>query len=263
MTHKILIKAQSIGVHIPTYLPGERRLLSHPRELISKLYFSHTSRDMKTVLKGISFELLAGQRLGLIGENGAGKSTLLRVLSGVYRPAEGQLTVNGATQGLFHISLGMDMEGTGLENIYLRGLQMGLKMPDIRSMVEGVVEFSDIGEAINRPVGTYSTGMLLRLAFAISTMIKPDILLLDEWIGAGDARFRTKAEFRMNALVDKSRGLVIATHNETLMKNVCTHGLVLGKGRQLFYGAVDEALKFYRQELARGARAAAAQNTNT
>ena len=187
-------------------------------------------------------------RLGLIGANGAGKSTLLRVLAGIYAPTEGQVNVNGTATGLFDISLGMHPEATGLENIYLRGLQMGLGLKRIKDLVEDVIAFSELQDDIEKPFNIYSAGMRLRLAVAISTMITPNVLLLDEWIGAGDAHFRKKVQARMDSLVENSSGLVIATHNANLMKSLCTHGLVLKKGKMVFRGNLEAALDCYQQQ---------------
>lgn len=248
---RILIETKHLSLDVPYFQPKDRKLLSNPIRLLTDFYVSRTSRTVTTILDDISFTLHAGERLGVIGANGAGKSTLLRLLAGVYAPTRGECIINGNAQGLFHISLGMDMEGTGIENIYLRGLQMGLTLKHIKFLVQDVVEFSELGDHIKKPINTYSTGMMLRLAFAISTMIEPDILLLDEWIGAGDANFREKAEARMNSLVDKSRGLILATHNPGLMKKLCTKGLVLHKGRVAFYGELEDAQKFFTVQSAK------------
>ena len=143
----------------------------------------------------------------------------------------------------------MHPEATGLENIYLRDLQMGLGLKATRSLIPDVTAFSELEENIYKPLAAYSTGMRLRLAIAVSTMIEPDILLLDEWIGAGDARFSAKVQKRMTSLLEASRGLVLATHNTGLMKSLCTHGLVLDKGRLAFYGTLTDAQKFYSSEI--------------
>ena len=232
-------------LRVPVFLPDDRQLLSSPRKFLTDLYFSRSRRGIVTILDNVSFRLMAGERLGIIGANGAGKSTLLRVIAGIYAPTEGQVKVNGTVRGLFDISLGMHPEATGLENIYLRGLQMGLGLKRIKDLVEDVIAFSELQDDIEKPFNTYSTGMSLRLAVAISTMIAPDILLLDEWIGAGDAHFRNKVKARMDRLIEKSRGLIIATHSTGLMKSLCTHGLVLSKGKVVFCGDLDEALRCY------------------
>lgn len=230
------------------FRPKDRQLLSNPGRFLTDLYFSRTYREIVTILDNISFTVFQGERLGLIGANGAGKSTLLRVLAGIYSPSSGALDVHGTAKGLFSISLGMYPEATGVENIYMRGLQMGLKLTEIKEMVPEVVAFAELEDAIENPLNTYSTGMRTRLAFSISTMIEPDILLLDEWIGAGDARFRDKVQARMNGLVEGSRGLVLATHNTGLMKRLCTKGLVLSKGKMIFCGDLEEALDVYANE---------------
>lgn len=242
---KPLIEAKSVTLHVPVIKPNERSLLANPARLLTDFYLSRSKRSFATLLDRVSFTLMPGERLGLIGANGAGKSTLLRVLAGIYTPSAGRLTVNGTAKGLFDISLGMHPEATGLENIYMRGLQMGLGLKQIRALIPEVLEFSELGEHIEKPLATYSTGMRLRLAIAVSTMIEPDILLLDEWIGAGDARFNAKVKQRMMGLVEGSRGLVLATHNVALMKSLCTHGLVLEGGKAAFLGPVEDALTFY------------------
>lgn len=240
-----LISVRDLSFSIPVFYPDDRSLLSNPSRFLTDLYFGRRRRSTALILDGISFELAPGQRLGLIGANGAGKTSLLRVLAGIYAPSSGQLTVNGAAKGLFDLSLGMEPDATGLENIYLRGLQMGLSLSRVRALVEEVIDFSELLNDIEKPLHTYSAGMRTRLAVAVSTMIEPDILLFDEWIGTGDARFREKVEARMNALVQNSRGLIIATHNEALMKSLCTDGLVLAQGRMMFFGELQQALDRY------------------
>ena len=246
---KPLMVADKLYLTAPIFVPDDRQLLSNPRRFLSDLYLSRTKRGVTTILRGISFTLNPGDRLGLIGANGAGKSTLLRMLAGIYAPSDGELTINGSTHGLFDIAMGMIQEATGLENIYLRGLQMGLSVAEIQARVTHIAEFAEIGDAIDKPFGTYSTGMRLRLAFAIATMVDPDILLLDEWIGAGDERFRRKAKRRMDELVENSRGLIIATHNLNLMKSLCTHGLVLHGGQVVMSGTVSEAYEYYEAKI--------------
>lgn len=242
-----LISARNMSLMVPTYKPSQRDLLTNPGRLLADLYLTRDKRETITLLDRLNFTLHPGERIGIIGPNGAGKSTLLRVIAGIYPVSEGELTLRGTAQGLFDVRFGMDFQGTGLENIYLRGLQMGLRLKEIRELIPSVVEFSELEESINDPIRIYSTGMLLRLGFAISTMIEPDILLLDEWIGSSDARFREKTQARMNELVDNSRGLVLATHNITLMQALCDRALVLIKGRLVFDGAVADAQEYYQK----------------
>jgi len=248
-----LIQAKDVSLDAPYFQLGTQKLSLNPISILTSLYTAKAKKKYARILEGVTFTLKPGDRIGLIGHNGAGKSTLLRVLSGIYPHSDGSLDIQGSITGLFHISLGMNMEGTGVENIYLRGMQMGLSIAEIRELAPKVVEFSELYDHINKPISTYSTGMMLRLAFAISTMITPDILLLDEWIGAGDALFKDKAEERMQEIVAKSNGLVLATHNNTLMKRLCNKGLVMHSGRVMFQGAIDDCLDYYNtdyQELA-------------
>ena len=242
---KPLIDARNISLVVPVISPDDRQLLANPKSFLTDFYMAKTTRAYSVILDDVSFQLNPGERLGLIGANGSGKSTLLRMLAGIYQPTTGELIVNGSAKGIFDISLGMNAEATGLENIYMRGLQMGLKLAEIKALVPGIVGFAELEEAIDNPYNTYSSGMRLRLAFSVSTMVDPDILLLDEWIGAGDARFRDRVKVRMDAIVEKSRGLVLASHNTGLMKSLCSHGLLLSKGKMVFLGDLDEALECY------------------
>ena len=245
---RLLLKAENIGLDIPFFQAGQIKTSLNPVRILSGLYFNQAKKNYATILNNVNLSLRSGDRIGLIGHNGAGKSSLLRVLAQVYPLTRGRLEINGTTKGLFHISLGMNMEGNGKENIYLRGMQMGLTMEEIRDLVPEVIEFSELQDHIHKPIATYSTGMMLRLAFAISTMIRPDILLLDEWIGAGDSVFKDKAEKRMNDIVTYSNGLIIATHNDNLMKRVCNKGLVMFNGEAVFSGAIDDCIKYYHSE---------------
>lgn len=240
-----LIECKAVSLQVPVIAAAQRNLMANPLRIFSDLYVARSRRHFVTVLDRVSFNLLPGQRLGLIGPNGAGKSTLLRVLAGIYEPTEGTLRIRGSAKGLFDISLGMHREATGVENIYIRGLQMGLPLHKIRDLIPSVMEFCELGKDIEKPLGTFSAGMRLRLAVAVSTMIEPDILLLDEWLGTGDAAFNAKIKVRMMKLVEKSKGLVIATHNTNLMQTLCTHGLVLNKGHPVFFGEVGEALNVH------------------
>lgn len=241
-----LLEAKNISLQVPVIRTGDRKMLNNPTNFLSDLYLSRTSRGMVKILDGVSFKLEKGMRIGLIGSNGAGKSTLLRVLAGIYEPTTGELVVNGIAKGLFDISMGMNKEATGLENVYMRGLQMGLGLDEIKQMVPEVVSFSELEEYMDQPFNTYSSGMRLRLAVAISTMISPDILLLDEWIGTGDARFRKKVKKRMSELIGQSSGLVLASHNNSLLRDLCTHGIIMQKGKVAVFGDITSALQIYK-----------------
>lgn len=249
MTAQLLIDAQNLGLEMPIFLPQDQSILSNPMTLITDFYRNQNVRQVKHVLHGVSFQLRAGERLALIGQNGAGKSTLLRVIGGIYQPSVGQLTMNCTTYGLFEVALGMVPEATGLENIYIRGLEMGLSMKEVRDKIPGIVEFSGLQESIDKPFNTYSTGMRLRLAVSIALSVQPDVMLLDEWIGSGDAEFQARVTARMNELVDGARGLLLASHNDGLLKRVCTHGMVLDGGACKFYGSLADALEYYYENI--------------
>jgi ABC-type polysaccharide/polyol phosphate transport system ATPase subunit len=250
MTGQILIDARDIGFAMPVYLPHERSIVSNPMSLLRDFYLSGHERHIKPVLSGVTFQLRAGDRIGVIGQNGAGKSTLLRLLGGIYKPARGRLDVHCKPMGLFDISTGFVQEATGIENIHLRGFEMGLSLAQIRGLIPGIVEFSGLPDSINKPFSSYSSGMRLRLAVAIALSVQPDVMLLDEWIGLGDAKFQAKVTARMNALVDGARGLLLASHNDTLLKRVCTLGLVMHQGKCAYFGAIDDALNHYHAQIA-------------
>jgi len=182
-------------------------------------------------LDNVSFEFKEGDRVGIQGHNGAGKSTLLRVLSGCYEPTEGTLLTQGRIASLLDISVGFDGEWTGYENIFLRGLLMGLTPKQIRAKMEEIADFSELGEYMNMPLRTYSSGMVMRLAFSISTNVDADILLMDEWLGVGDASFMEKAEKRLNDIVNKTPILVLASHSKDLLQKVCSKQFRLNHGK--------------------------------
>jgi lipopolysaccharide transport system ATP-binding protein len=182
-------------------------------------------------LDDINFVFKNGERIGLVGHNGSGKSTLLRTLSGVYWPQRGLISIKGKTTSLIDISLGINPEFTGRENILIRGSLLGLTRDQIRMRTDEIIHFTELGEFIDMPLRTYSSGMQLRLAFAISTTNDPEILLMDEWLSVGDENFKGKAEERMQHLADKSNILVIASHSAEQILKVCSRVLWLEHGR--------------------------------
>jgi lipopolysaccharide transport system ATP-binding protein len=182
-------------------------------------------------LDHLTFSVKAGERVGLIGHNGSGKTTLLRTLCGVYAPTAGSLQVTGHVVSLLDINLGMDPDGTGYENILMRGIVMGLTPRQIQARVDEIAEFTDLGEYLSMPIRTYSTGMQMRLAFAVSTCVDADVLLMDEWLSVGDADFQAKAAARLGSLLDRTPILVIATHSPELIQRVCTRVIQLSHGK--------------------------------
>jgi ABC-type polysaccharide/polyol phosphate transport system ATPase subunit len=189
-------------------------------------------------LDGVSFELVAGDRLGLVGSNGAGKTTLLKVLYGIYEPTGGKLSTVGRVDALFNINLGFRAEATGRRNIELRGLINGWSPEEIEQRKEEIIEFSELGDFIDMPLKSYSQGMAARLAFAAATSFRPEILLMDEWIGAGDAGFQEKAKKRMNELAEAAGIIVLASHNDNLIKRTCNKLLELEKGKVKSFGPI-------------------------
>ncbi len=219
-----LIRAENLFVEFPIYGTLDNRSIK--KNLINiatggVLAKDSANRVSVRALDSLSFEFHEGDRVGLIGHNGSGKSTLLQVLAGIYEPTSGLIEINGVITSMLGISLGMDTDSTGLENIYLRGRLMRLNKKEIDGLVDSISEFSGIGEFINLPMRTYSSGMSMRLAFAIATSIDADIILMDEWLSVGDADFVLKAKERLTQLVDKARLVVIASHDHTLIADQC------------------------------------------
>ncbi len=191
-------------------------------------------------LRNLNFHIKKGQRVGLIGRNGSGKSTLLRVLGGIYAPTGGMLQTKGKISSLFNLNLGIQPDISGLENIVIRGLVKGWSRKQIREKMPEIIDFSELENVIDLPIRTYSDGMRMRLLFAIATSFSPEILLLDEWIGAGDTNFQTKAAKRMNSLVERAGITVIASHNRNLLRKVCDLGMWLDAGRMRAFGPIDQ-----------------------
>jgi ABC-type polysaccharide/polyol phosphate transport system ATPase subunit len=198
-------------------------------------------------LKGVSLDICEGERVGLIGPNGSGKSTLLKVLAGVLYPTEGEMIIGGRINAIFDPSLGMDPEASGLENIRIRCMLMRVAPDQLDAKCAEIAEFSELGIALRRPIKTYSAGMSVRLAFSVATAVEPEILVMDEWLSAGDARFVSKALKRMEALVHASRMLVLASHSEDILTNWCTRLLWFNNGILLEDGPPLQVLTNYKQ----------------
>lgn len=202
-----------------------------------------TSATVIRALSAINLNVVDGERVALVGHNGCGKTTLLRVLSGVYAPTSGSYDSNGRISTLIDIALGMDTELTGLDNIYMRAALMGMTDTEIQSHLSEIVEFSELGDFINMPMRTYSSGMQMRLAFAVSTVLQPEVLLMDEWLSVGDASFVSKAEARLKTIVDTANILVIATHSPALVEAVCNRVVWLEHGVIVADGSPDDIVK--------------------
>ena len=196
-------------------------------------------------LQNICLELKEGERVGVIGPNGAGKSTFLKLLAGVYPPSKGELTVEGRISSLFDLALGFELDASGWENIFYRGYLQGETPKSVRAKMQGIADFSELGEFLNMPVRYYSAGMLVRLAFSISTAIEPEILLVDEVLGAGDMAFQVKARQRMQDMMSKARLIVMVSHDMESLPKLCERCLWLDHGQVRFMGPTREVIAAY------------------
>jgi lipopolysaccharide transport system ATP-binding protein len=227
------VSFRDVCVDFPIYNATGRSLKKRLIQVATggQLGSNQQGRVVVRALDGLNLDLRNGDRVGLLGHNGAGKSTLLRVLARVYEPSSGLALIEGDIGSLIDISLGIDSEATGRENIFLRGGLLGMTRPQIMEKIDEIAEFSELGDFIDMPLRTYSTGMHLRLAFAVSTIVRPEILLMDEWLSVGDEGFKHKAESRMNELIDSTKILVIATHARDLIMNTCNRAIWLEHGK--------------------------------
>jgi lipopolysaccharide transport system ATP-binding protein len=227
------ISAQNLTVDFPIYGISSRSLKKSVLQAITGGSIMRSTSDVVLVraLDDITFDFKEGDRVSLLGHNGSGKSTLLRAIAGIYEPTSGTISSRGLIVSLLDIFLGMDMESTGLENILMRGLLMGVPQKKMRTMIDDIADFSGIGDYIYLPMRTYSSGMALRLAFATSTSVDCDILLMDEWLSVGDQEFSKKANDRLNAQINKSGIVVLATHDHDLAKSFCNKSFTLEHGK--------------------------------
>ena len=215
----------------------------------SKRFNSFDRAGEVHAIKHMDLDIQEGERLAIIGHNGAGKSTFLRMVSGIYFPTSGKLTVEGRVSGMFEFATGFEMEQNGWDNIYLRGLMLGETPKEIKEKMLEIAEFSELGDFLNMPVKYYSSGMLIRLAFSVSTAIDPDILLLDEAMAAGDAAFIQKAQQRMHDLMQKSKILILVTHNMQTAIDLCNRCIWLDRGEILMDGDPAEVTKAYMDRM--------------
>jgi len=228
-----LIDFQNVCVDFPIYNANGRSLKKRLIQVATggQLGADPQGRVVVRALEDLSFTLKDGDRVALLGHNGAGKSTLLRLSSGVYEPSAGVARIEGEIGSLIDISLGIDPEATGRENIFLRGGLLGMTRREINNRIDEIIDFSELGDFIDMPLRTYSTGMHLRLAFAVSTIVRPEILLMDEWLSVGDEGFKHKAEKRLTELVESTNILVIASHSRDLVMHTCNRVIWLEHGK--------------------------------
>tara|TARA_R110000787_G_scaffold23762_1_gene67579 strand:- start:2025 stop:2807 length:783 start_codon:yes stop_codon:yes gene_type:complete len=212
-------------------------------------------------LKSLNLDIEEGSRIGLIGHNGAGKTTLLKVLGGIYEPTDGHIDINGDMSLVLDSSAGMNDDATGLENIKLRSLYMGLSAVELNRQFDEIAEFTELGDFLEMPVRTYSAGMRLRLAFAISTCMQPEILLMDEWLGAGDRFFLEKARKKMQEFVGNSSILVFASHSRNLLQQWCDQAIFLDQGKLKAFGPIQEVFEIYESTASGASGNSAASST--
>lgn len=230
-----IISAQDVVVEFPVYGGTSRYLKNRIIQAATGglLAKDASERVVARALDGISFDFYEGDRVGLIGHNGSGKTSLLRLLAGIYEPSSGSLRVNGHVTSMLSITLGMDMDATGIENIYVRGRIMGVRPRQMKNLVEDITEFAGLGDYIHLPIRTYSSGMLMRLAFAICTSVDADIILMDEWLSVGDADFARKSKDRLDKFVGNARIVVLASHNHAMIDQRCNKIFHLEHGKIL------------------------------
>lgn len=200
-------------------------------------------------LKDVSFQVEKGDRVGILGFNGAGKSTLLKVIAGVLKVTKGSIKIKGNVVPLLELGAGFDKEYTGAENIYLYGAMLGYSKKFIRERYQEIIDFADIGKFINVPMKNYSSGMRARLGFAVATVVEPEILILDEVLSVGDARFRKKSEKKIKSMVEKGVTVLFVSHSIDQVRSLCNKAIILDKGTLLASGSVKEMCALYEKKL--------------
>jgi ABC-2 type transport system ATP-binding protein/lipopolysaccharide transport system ATP-binding protein len=243
-----IVSLDRVAISFPVYQGGSRslkkRVLFHGSA--GKIGRDANDHVVVEALRDVSFALIAGERLALIGANGAGKTTLLRAIAGIYEPIQGRVVTRGRISPMFDLNLGIDADLSGFDNIRLRALLLGLTPGETERRLPEIVEFTELGDYLDMPVRTYSAGMILRLSFAVATCFDPEILLMDEWILAGDAHFMGKAEARVQRFVERASVMVLASHNLDLCSRWCTRGIWLDQGSIREFGPIDQVITSYQ-----------------
>ena len=246
MKNECFIKIENLSLVYELYYDKTNTLKEYFANLFKKRNYIDKSKDKLYALNNISLTINHGERLGIIGLNGAGKSTLLKVLSGILKPTYGKVYIKGSVQPLIEVGAGFNPEFSGRENIYLNGAMLGFTKKEIFEKEKDIIEFSELQDFIGVPIKYYSTGMVVRLAFSIATIIKPEILLLDEMLSAGDLSFISKARQRMDEILRHAKILVIASHDLGLIDSLASRTIVLDHGVILFDGNTQDAIAFFK-----------------
>lgn len=241
------IKLKDVGVEFTIFNARSRSIKNRVLHAATggKIRRQNDGAVRVQALANINLEIANGERIGLIGHNGSGKTTMLRLLSRIYQPTSGTATIVGEPTSLINISLGIDPEATGRENIRLRGAIMGMSKKQIQKHTGAIAEFADLGDFLDLPLRTYSSGMQLRLAFAISTTVRPEILIMDEWLSAGDENFAHQADARLRSVVDSTEILILASHSQELLRHNCTRLIWLEHGSIRMDGKFDDVAPLY------------------
>jgi ABC-type polysaccharide/polyol phosphate transport system ATPase subunit len=244
------VELVDVGVDYPVFSARGRSLKGTiARSVGGRIGIGADHVVMVTALDQVSLSLRPGDRVAILGHNGSGKSTLLKVIAGIFEPLRGTVRIRGQVSTLLELTMGMDFEATGYENILTRSVFLGATFAEAKARVAEIEAFSELGDYLGFPMRTYSSGMMARLAFAISTVMRPDILVIDELMSAADAAFAAKSKDRVLGLVEHSRIFVFATHDLAGAKDVCSSGIVLDRGRVRFNGPIDEAIASYLASL--------------
>lgn len=242
------IALDNVSIHFPIYHTGARSLRKTLLSMATKRNIATDRHGLYVrALDDVSLAIDHGDRVGIVGKNGAGKTTLLRVIAGIYEPVAGRVRVDGTVSALLDVNLGLSLDATGYENIVLRGLYLGMRPSEIQALAPGIAEFSELGEFLHFPARTYSTGMFLRLAFSIVTATKPELLVMDEWLMAGDAHFLSKAAERIDTFIGQSKILVLASHSLEIIRKWCNRVIWLESGRVVMVGDPATVLDRYCQ----------------
>ncbi|PHY18828.1 ABC transporter ATP-binding protein [Caulobacter sp. BP25] len=240
MTHQIKLTDVDLDYFVYSLRSQSLRSAVFNLAVGGKMYKAAGDVAAVRALSGINLEINEGDRIALVGHNGSGKTTLLKVIAGIYHPTRGQMTIDGDITSMIAINAGIEMEATGLRNIYKLGLMRRLSRKVIDSRVDSIAEFSGLGDFLHLPVRTYSAGMLARLMFSVATEFEADILVLDEWLSAGDADFVKKAGQRMQKMVEEAKIVVLATHDHDLVRRVCNRVCELKGGHIAFLGSTED-----------------------
>ena len=224
------------------------KLFTSTRKRLLSVFLKNIKYKEKKAVDDVSFEIKRGDSVALFGKNGAGKSTILKMITGVSFPTSGEIEVNGRVSALLELTSGFDQEFSGRENIYLKGHILGLSDKEIKELEPIIIEFSELGDYIDQPVRTYSSGMKSRLGFAINVNIRPEILIVDEALSVGDNAFKVKCKEKINEIIEKDNvTLLFVTHQTAVAEEFCTRGIVMKNGKLIFDGEVHEASEYYKK----------------